>query len=468
MIVGFARRSVDISRTAVKPFALWIHLHFRHSRRIVNSARAAMFFPSFHATPAVMGVMTFTCSRITRWFYASVIFCAALWPIAASAHQMPYAAILLDFGRDGVSAELILPLQELELGFQQPMLDHPEQVLPKYNLALREYLLAHVHPTTPDGLPWTVEVNGLEVQVKEQPFDLVAHLWMQPPAGASSRQFKLNYDVIVHEVISHKAYVFVRNDWNEARFRPKDQVPPMPEAIGLIRYLVYSVDINRTSGSFWRGFGSVMGLGVQHIAGGLDHLLFLFVLLLPAPLLAAGRRWGGFRGLRPSFVQLLKIITAFTIGHSLTLLIGGMGWVRLPQRPVEILIAVSILVSAIHAIRPIFAGREPWVAGGFGLVHGLAFSASIAEFGFTPWHLAMTILSFNLGIEIMQFAVVLMVIPLLILLGRSQTYAPVRVVGASLAAVAALAWIGARIEFWKKDPGPNPSTAVLTNRSTSA
>ncbi len=155
-------------------------------------------------------------------------------------------------------------------------------------------------------------------------------------------------------------------------------------------------------------------------------------------------------------------MTAFTIGHSLALLIGGMGWLRLPQRPVEILVAVSIFVSAIHAIRPIFAGREPWVAGGFGLVHGLAFSSSIAQFGFSPWHLAMTIFGFNLGIELMQLAVVVMVIPLLILLSRSRSYTPLRVTGAALAAVAAVAWIGARVDFWTKDPGPQPGAAILS------
>ena len=385
-----------------------------------------------------------------------------LRPTPACAHQMPYTAVMLDFGPGGVSAELILPLQELELGFKQPLLEHPERVLPQQGAALREYLLAHVHPTAPDGRPWTVSVSDLAVQTKEQPYDLVAHLWMQPPSGAPTRQFKLNYDVIVHEVISHKAFVFIRNDWNDARFRPIDQVPPMPEAVGLIRYLVYSVDINRTGGSFWRGFGSVLTLGMQHIAGGLDHLLFLFVLLLPAPLLTAGKHWNTFRGVKGSFVQLLKIVTAFTIGHSLTLLIGGLGWLRLPQKPVEILIAVSILVSAVHAIRPIFAGKEAWVAGGFGLVHGLAFSTSISQFGFSTWSLMTTILGFNLGIELMQFAIVVMIVPVLLLLSRSQNYTPVRMVCATLAAVAALAWIGARVEFWKKDPGPQPSAALYS------
>lgn len=405
------------------------------------------------------------CRRGLGWF---ILLFALLRALPAAAHPMPYTAVLLDFDRDSVDAELILPLQELQLGFGKPLLAAPEQVIPKDGPALKNYLLAHVHPAAPDGRPWTVEVSGIEVKLADSPVDLVARLTLRPPAGAPLRKFTLNYDVIVHQVLSHKAFVFVRNDWNDARFRPTDRLPPMPEAVGLIRYLVYSVPIDRTQGSFWRGFGSVMTLGMSHIAGGLDHLLFLFVLLLPAPLLAAGNRWGGFRGLKPSFVQLLKIVTAFTIGHSLTLIIGGFGWLRLPQRPVEILIAVSILVSGVHALRPWFAGREAWVAGGFGLIHGLAFSSSIAEFGFSPWHMAMTILGFNLGIELMQLAVVVTIVPTLILLSRSQSYAPVRITGAALAGAAALFWIGARVDFCSKDPGPKPAAAAFLAPNASA
>ena len=155
----------------------------------------------------------------------------------------------------------------------------------------------------PDGRPWTVEVGGLSVDTKQSTFDLTAHLLLRPPPGAPLRQFTLNEDAIVHEVISHKTFVFVRNDWNDARFASRDKLPPMPEAVGLIRYLAYSVEINRTGGSFWRGFGSVFTIGMQHIASGLDHLLFLLVLLLPAPLLPAGNRWGAFRGWGPVSVN---------------------------------------------------------------------------------------------------------------------------------------------------------------------
>ncbi len=385
-----------------------------------------------------------------------------------SAHVMPQTAVMLDFHRDGVAAQLVMPLQDLGFAVKLPLVTEQNQIIQKYGLLLRDYVLSRIHPVAPDGRPWSVEVSDMTVKPGEQTPDLTVHLWMQPPPGAPLRKFTLNYDVIVREVVSHKAFVFVRNDWNAARFHPVNEVPPYPEAIGLIRYLVYAVPIDRTQGSFWHGFGVVMTLGMSHIAGGLDHLLFLIVLLLPAPLLVIGHHWGGFRGMKPSFVQLFKIVTAFTLGHSLTLLIGGFGWLRLPARPVEILIAVSILVSAVHAIRPWFAGWEPWVAGGFGLVHGLAFASSIAEFGFSPWHMAMTILGFNLGIELMQLAIVVALVPVLILLSQERVYTPVRITVAALAAVAAVIWIGFGVRPDLTTPAPRPTAASVISHAPSA
>ena len=194
----------------------------------------------------------------------------------------------------------------------------------------------------------------------------------------------------------------------------------------------------------WSGFGSVVRLGVRHIAEGTDHLLFLLVLLLPAPLFAVGGKWKGQATVKRSIGRLTRIVTAFTIGHSLTLAAAAVGWVHAPSGPVEVLIAVSILVSAVHAFRPIFPGREAFIAGGFGLVHGLAFATMISGTGLDHWHLALTVFGFNLGIELMQLAVVAATVPCLLLLGRTRAYPFLRAMGAVMAGTAALGWIGER------------------------
>jgi len=161
--------------------------------------------------------------------------------------------------------------------------------------------------------------------------------------------------------------------------------------------------------------------------------------------LVNGKRWGGFGGTRYSIVKLVKTTTAFTIGHSLTLLIGALKLVQLSPQPVEILIAVSILVSAIHAIRPIFPGKEMYVAAGFGLVHGLAFASVLTNLNLGAGPMALSILGFNIGIELMQLFVILLVIPWIILLSGTTAYKNVRVAAAALAGIAAISWIAERI-----------------------
>lgn len=198
----------------------------------------------------------------------------------------------------------------------------------------------------------------------------------------------------------------------------------------------------------WRGavgFTSMYRLGMRHIAGGTDHLLFLLALLLPAPLLVFGSRWAGYAGARHSALQILKVVTAFTVGHSITLALAALGLVRVPSRPIEVLIALSILVSAAHAFRPIFPGREAGIAAFFGLIHGLAFAATLGELGLGWRERLGSILAFNLGIESMQLIVVAAIMPSLVLMSRTRLYPLLRIGGALFAGFASLGWIADRL-----------------------
>jgi len=143
-------------------------------------------------------------------------------------------------------------------------------------------------------------------------------------------------------------------------------------------------------------FPGYLRLGAEHLATGFDHLLFVAGLLLL------------LRGLRP----LLVTVTAFTAGHSLTLGVATLGWVRIDPRFTELAIALSILVLACELARP--AGRPPsWLARrpaamalGFGLLHGLGFAGALAEVGLPQAEIPLALLAFNLGIELGQLAVI--------------------------------------------------------------
>jgi hypothetical protein len=365
----------------------------------------------------------------------------------AYAHQQPTTLVVLDIGSDHVSMNLHVPLNELELAFGHDVTQRPEQTITLWGSPLREYLIDHIHPVSAAGQPWSVQVLDMTVGRAEQtqsgPFqEVLVRLSLIPPAGASPRNFILNYDAIMHQVVTHKALVSVHSDWASGRVEPT-QVGMIAVNTGTTR--IEPLAIHLGEGSWWAGFKGIVRLGTQHIREGLDHLLFLVVLLLPATLTVRGRDWGEFGGSHYSLVRLVRIVTAFTLGHSATLLAGALHWLKLPQQPVEVLIACSILVTAIHAIRPIFPGREAQVAAGFGLVHGLAFATVLADLKLTAGPMALSILGFNLGIELMQLFVIALTVPWLIVLSLTPAHPWVRCGGALLAAIAAVGWIVNRV-----------------------
>ena len=364
------------------------------------------------------------------------------------AHQQPTTLVELDIGADRVSMNLHVPLSELELAFGHDVTQRPEQTIKAWGTPLREYLTGHIHPVTAAGKPWTVTVLGATVGHAEQtqsgPFqEVLVHLSLVPPAGASARNFILNYDAVMHQVVTHKALVSVRSDWSSGRVAEPTRLGVIAVNTGTMKIEPLAIELGE--GSWWAGFQGMVALGAQHIREGLDHLLFLIVLLLPATLMVRGGEWGAFGGIHYSLVRLVRIVTAFTLGHSATLLVGSLRWLNLPQQPVEVLIACSILVTAIHAIRPIFPGREAQVAAGFGLVHGLAFATVLADLKLEAGQMALSILGFNLGIELMQLFVITVTVPWLILASLTPAHRWLRLGGAVLAGIAACGWIVNRV-----------------------
>ena len=363
---------------------------------------------------------------------------------------MPNSVVLLSVHADRIDAEVQIPLVELQAAFGHAVNDSSAGLVERLGPQLRAYLIQHIRPQSSDGRAWAVFVDALSVQETQNPIngvyrELLAQMRLVPPAGEGVRKFVFYYDAVLHQVVTHKIMVSVRQDW--ARGQVANEAPAQVGVIELdvVNNRILPLPVSLETGNVWTGFGAMVQLGIRHIAEGTDHLLFLLVLLLPAPLLVAGRRWGRFGGVRYGLRRLLFIVTAFTLGHSLTLLLGSLGWVRLPGQPVEILIAVSILVSAAHAVRPLFPGKEAWVAAGFGLVHGLAFASTLANLRLDAGPMALSILGFNLGIELMQLLVIALTIPWLMLLSRTPAYPFVRLGGAFVAAVAATAWIVERV-----------------------
>jgi hypothetical protein len=384
------------------------------------------------------------------FIFTSIFAIAALRPAISSAHQTPNTLVFLDASPNRVALELQMPLSELELAFGNNISKNPETLIANLGPQLKEYLKAHIHAYLKKSAPWGVEIEALRMDKGKyiengiDYWEVIANVVIIPQPGESTRKFMLDYDVIMHQVINHAALLSIRSDWETGNVNISS-ADAMVIGWNTKDNIIYPLEINLQQGSWFKGFKSMFALGMQHIKEGTDHLLFLIVLLLPATLLANGRQWGKFGGTKYSILRLLKIVTSFTIGHSITLLIGALGWLRLPAQPVEIVIAFSILVSAIHAIRPIFPGREMYVAAGFGLIHGLAFASILANLKLGAGTLALSILGFNLGIEVMQLFVIAIIVPWLILMSRTLVYPFFRTGAAILAGIAALAWMAERV-----------------------
>ncbi len=361
--------------------------------------------------------------------------------LPAWGHPMPSSAVVLRLHRTEIDAELTLPIGELAMGWEKPLPLDSVKTVQKYGAELEEYVRAHVRPSAPDGRPWTVTVRGVTPLNEKEP-DVRVALTMTPPPGAPVDRLTFRYDVIFHHLITHTAVVTLASDWRSGVLGEE------PVLLGTMRDTNAELAIDRSGGSWFQGFAAMFRLGARHIAEGTDHLLFLLALILPAPLVAANGRWGGYAGWKTACRRIVKVVTAFTLGHSITLVFGALGWVRLPGALVESAIALSILVSAVHAFVPVFRGREVLIAGGFGLVHGLAFATTLAGFGFDPLTMVLSVLGFNLGIEAVQLLVILAAMPWLVLLAPSRVYGPFRNTGAALTAIAAAAWLAERTFGW--------------------
>jgi HupE / UreJ protein len=146
--------------------------------------------------------------------------------------------------------------------------------------------------------------------------------------------------------------------------------------------------------------------GVWHIWIGIDHILFLLCLLLPAAWRRPESSEEPGRHGAPVLGEIVKVVTAFTVAHSMTLGLAALGVVELPSRLVESAIAASIVFAALNNVYPLCTRRLWLVAFGFGLIHGFGFASVLADLALPQHTLLLALLGFNLGVEIGQLAVV--------------------------------------------------------------
>lgn len=289
--------------------------------------------------------------------------------------------------------------------------------------------------------------TNIQIRLNDQPFDpgpmelLVdehadasfAVLYFKRPQTDPLRSADIRYRCVFEVDALHRAFVKIENG-GEVK---TGLLSPAEDHI--------RIDYGGPSGAS-HGTGSFIREGVWHIWTGYDHVLFLLALLLPAVLRRQEGRWQAVERLRPALWSVMRTVTAFTVAHSITLSMAGLGWITLSSRLVEPAIAISVMLAALNNMRPVVVEREWCVAFAFGLIHGFGFAGVLQEMDLKGGSLVKPLLGFNLGVELGQAVIVLCFVPVAFALRRTAFYQRgVLWAGSSLIVIVSAVWLVQRV-----------------------
>lgn len=180
--------------------------------------------------------------------------------------------------------------------------------------------------------------------------------------------------------------------------------------------------------------------GALHIWIGIDHILFLLALMLSTVLVRKDGEWQPVDRFSSALWNLLKIVTVFTVAHSVTLLLAALDFIALPSRLVESVIALSIILVAANNIFAKVREGSLWIVLGLGLFHGLGFASVMGHLPFRMVDLLKIVIGFNVGVELGQIAIVAVTFPILFWLRKTKVYQPYVLRGASAVLVLIAGW----------------------------
>jgi hypothetical protein len=377
------------------------------------------------------------------------LFLTVCWMLVAGqaqAHQTSVSRIEIEVSGDGIDLTLILPQDQLLIVLPEYPNLLAQGTLPDSH-ALQQYLADHLWITRDkrrySGLVYSSE-PALEKQFGvERP---VLKLQIMFPALDGTIQ--LHSDVILHEVRSHKTYVTLNRSYTLGVFETK--------TLGVLRHNRTEAEVALGKASAWKSMSAMFVQGIDYIVSRPDHLLFLFCLLVTVPLIKTHNGWQATSRSTAVIPQTILIVTGFTLAHGLTLALSTFGYLPAGGQWVEVFIALTVFYSALLVLYPLPHIEGFWFASSFGLIHGLAFSQLLIEMNLRDLDLITALISFTLGIEFIQFLLVIMVVPCLMQLVRNwMLYRAICWSVAITALAAAIVWVMERVSGL-----PNASTQI--------
>jgi len=361
----------------------------------------------------------------TLWLLAAALLLAAP---AAQAHKPSDSYLTLDVREARIDGQWDIALRDLDMAIGLDQDGNGEltwrEVRDRHD-AIAAYALARLKLASA-GAPCPLRVT--EQLLDNHSDGAYAVLRLRADCGGAVSALEVDYRLLFDIDPQHKGLLQLRHD-------------------GQVSTAIFAPDSARQSlqvanASGWRQFGDYVRHGIWHIWIGFDHILFLLSLLLPAVLVYRDRRWEGRTTFRAAAIDVLKIVTAFTLAHSITLTLATLGVVSLPSRLVESAIAASVVLAALNNVWPLFHGRRALVAFAFGLIHGFGFASVLLDLGLPKAALLLSLVGFNVGVELGQLAIVLLFLPLAYLARNTVLYRRgVLGLGSCVIVLVALAWL---------------------------
>lgn len=331
-----------------------------------------------------------------------------LWPCLAGAHKASDSYLYLQVQGGSVEMQWDIALRDLEHAIG---LDGDDdgvitwQELRARHGMIAAYALSHLEILA-DESPCTTGV--VEHLVDRHSDGAYAVLRMKLDCPPGFRSIGLHYGLLFDLDPLHRGLLRLEYD---GQTRTAVLSPDQPG---------YRADFKPRSN--WREFLQFGREGVWHIWTGYDHVLFLLSVLFPAVLWREGRRWRPVAEFPHACWETFKIVTAFTIAHSITLTLATLGIVSVSSRVVESAIAASVILAALNNLHPVLHARLWWVVFAFGIVHGLGFASVLLDLGLADGNLLIDLFGFNLGVETGQLVIVGLFLPLAFAVRRSPLY----------------------------------------------
>lgn len=253
---------------------------------------------------------------------------------------------------------------------------------------------------------------------------------------------EITFKSFLEEDPNHINYVTIQHNWKSGIINNEAMIALVYDNEN------YTKVLSVTDTSVWKGFVAMVKEGIWHIWIGIDHILFLLALILPS---VVRRRktntnqysiygWEPVMTFKPAFIYIIKVVTFFTIAHTITLTLASLEIVMLPSRFVESIIAFSIGLAAYHNIKPIFKMKDWIIAFIFGLFHGFGFASVLSDLGLTGEFLTLSLLGFNIGVELGQVAIIAGIFPVLYLIRKYNFYPKFLVYTSVLLIIISLYW----------------------------